>query len=118
GAVRDGVVGLLGCWDTALLGGREAQQLSNPAPKHPFPLFLSTYPFPSSDEWSAAPGGPILGGMNRIAAVAFAIALPVAAHAATFTVNSTGDGIDATPGNGICATSGNVCTLRAAIQEA
>jgi CSLREA domain-containing protein len=42
--------------------------------------------------------------------------LPV--HAAGFTVNSTGDGSDANPGNGICATSGGVCTLRAAIQEA
>jgi CSLREA domain-containing protein len=35
----------------------------------------------------------------------------------TFTVNSTGDGADANVGNGTCATSGNVCTLRAAIQE-
>ncbi|HKB93849.1 MAG TPA: fibronectin type III domain-containing protein, partial [Gaiellaceae bacterium] len=33
-------------------------------------------------------------------------------------VNSTGDGDDAAPGNGICATSGGVCTLRAAIEEA
>lgn len=38
--------------------------------------------------------------------------------AATFTVNDTGDAADATPGNGICATSGAVCTLRAAVQEA
>jgi len=37
---------------------------------------------------------------------------------ATFVVNSTGDGSDITPGNGVCetATSGGVCTLRAAIQ--
>ncbi len=35
----------------------------------------------------------------------------------TFTVNSTGDAPDASAGNGTCATSGNVCTLRAAIQE-
>lgn len=43
------------------------------------------------------------------------------AHAAptpTFTVNSTADLPDANPGNGTCATSGGVCTLRAAIQEA
>jgi CSLREA domain-containing protein len=41
------------------------------------------------------------------------------ASAATFTVNSTGDGADAAPGNGVCqtATPGE-CTLRAAIQEA
>ena len=36
----------------------------------------------------------------------------------TFTVDSTGDGEDANPGNGTCATSGGVCTLRAAIEEA
>lgn len=46
----------------------------------------------------------------------FLIALP--ASAATFTVDGTGDGADANPGNGICATAGGVCTLRAAIQEA
>jgi len=32
-------------------------------------------------------------------------------------VNSTGDGSDAVPGNGICATGSGTCTLRAAIQE-
>jgi CSLREA domain-containing protein len=37
--------------------------------------------------------------------------------ATTFVVNSTGDAGDATPGDGTCATSGRVCTLRAAIQE-
>ena len=42
------------------------------------------------------------------------------AEAATFTVNSTGDAVDANVGNGVCETGpGNgVCTLRAAIQEA
>jgi CSLREA domain-containing protein len=40
------------------------------------------------------------------------------ASAATFTVNSTGDQADATPGDSACATSGGACTLRAAIQEA
>lgn len=39
-------------------------------------------------------------------------------QAATFNVNSTTDAVDATPGNGVCATAGAVCTLRAAIQEA
>ncbi len=38
--------------------------------------------------------------------------------AGTFTVNSTLDGADATPGDGICATATGECTLRAAIQEA
>jgi CSLREA domain-containing protein len=34
-----------------------------------------------------------------------------------FTVNSTTDAPDKNPGDGICATAQNVCTLRAAIQE-
>lgn len=38
-------------------------------------------------------------------------------HASTFAVNSTADAVDVNPGNGVCATSTNVCTLRAAIQE-
>jgi len=40
------------------------------------------------------------------------------ATAATFTVTSTVDAVDASPGNGICLTAGGVCTLRAAITEA
>lgn len=40
------------------------------------------------------------------------------AHAATFTVNSTADAVDTAPGDGVCATAGGQCTLRAAIQEA
>ena len=38
-------------------------------------------------------------------------------YAASFTVNSTGDQPDAVPGNGVCATAGAVCTLRAAMME-
>ena len=38
--------------------------------------------------------------------------------AATFTVNSTADAVDASPGNGVCAAVGGACTLRAAINEA
>ncbi len=41
-----------------------------------------------------------------------------AVHAASFTVNSTIDAVDANPGDGSCATSSGDCTLRAAIQEA
>ncbi|MCB0332921.1 MAG: CSLREA domain-containing protein, partial [Bdellovibrionales bacterium] len=40
------------------------------------------------------------------------------ALSATFTVNTIADGPDANPGNGICATAGGVCSLRAAIMEA
>jgi hypothetical protein len=39
------------------------------------------------------------------------------AQAATFNVNNSGDAGDATPGNSVCATSGGVCTLRAAVDE-
>jgi CSLREA domain-containing protein len=49
-----------------------------------------------------------------------ALSAPHPAEAATFTVNSTDDLVDANPGDGKCETqAGNgVCTLRAATQEA
>lgn len=40
------------------------------------------------------------------------------AHAAAFTVNTTNDTVDATPGDGICADVNGDCSLRAAIREA
>lgn len=40
------------------------------------------------------------------------------ATAATFSVTSTGDAVDASPGDGTCASAAGVCTLRAAVQEA
>ena len=40
------------------------------------------------------------------------------AHAKTFTVNYTGDGPDAVPGNGACNVIFGLCSLRAAIEEA
>ena len=49
--------------------------------------------------------------------VCFAV-LPITAEAVTFTVKSTVDDGDVAPGDGVCATVGGVCTLRAAIQEA
>jgi CSLREA domain-containing protein len=49
---------------------------------------------------------------------AVAIAGIATAHADTYTVNSTADEVDATPGNGVCASAGGACTLRAAVQEA
>ena len=61
---------------------------------------------------------------SQIAAAVVVILLGVAAptrtSATTFTVNSTVDHPDASPGDGICATADvpAVCTLRAAIQEA
>ena len=40
------------------------------------------------------------------------------ASAATFRVDDASDVVDLTPGDGVCATAGSVCTLRAAVQEA
>jgi len=42
----------------------------------------------------------------------------VASPGSTFTVSSTGDALDARPGDGSCATVSGACTLRAAVQEA
>jgi hypothetical protein len=55
-----------------------------------------------------------------LATVAVLIWIPAAAHAATdtFTVNDAVDAHDANVGDGICATDGGTCTLRAAIEEA
>ncbi|HJZ47164.1 MAG TPA: CSLREA domain-containing protein [Roseiflexaceae bacterium] len=50
---------------------------------------------------SGAPAGPGLAGLG-----------------ATFTVDSAADADDAQPGDGVCATAGGACTLRAAITEA
>jgi len=46
--------------------------------------------------------------------------LPASAapKATTYTVNSDTDAQDANPGDGVCATAGGECTLRAAIEEA
>ena len=58
----------------------------------------------------------------RFALLALALALvaafPIPVFAATFNVDSTADEVDATPGDGTCATAGGACTLRAAVQEA
>src|SRR5690349_19641242 len=64
--------------------------------------------------------GPRLGWLMLLAIMMIAMALPVArpAFAAGLTVNSTADAADANPGDGVCATAGAVCTLRAAIEEA
>ena len=43
---------------------------------------------------------------------------PSTTGAAGFTIDSTADAYDASPGDGVCATAGGACTLRAAVQEA
>jgi CSLREA domain-containing protein len=49
-----------------------------------------------------------------------AFTVTISACVTSLSVNNTGDGADATPGNGVCetATGNGLCTLRAAIQEA
>src|SRR5262245_50220381 len=54
----------------------------------------------------------------RVAALLSAAVAVASAQADTYTVNSTVDAVDATPGNGTCATAAGTCTLRAAVQEA
>lgn len=59
--------------------------------------------------------------MSGAAAVALALLAPSSASAATFTVDDFGDysgASDASPGNGVCSSSGRACTLRTAAQEA
>ena len=57
--------------------------------------------------------------VRRVVSCMFVLSLiAFPASADTFTVDDTGDDPDANPGDGTCATSGGVCTLRAAIQEA
>src|SRR5262245_9475064 len=79
--------------------------------------------------WSRPVGalaGRALGGIHAVAIVPLALVLgpfllgAVAAHAATFAVNSTIDVADAMPGDGVCesAPGNGVCTLRAAVDEA
>ena len=43
---------------------------------------------------------------------------PARAQSQTFTVDTTADTTDATPGNGLCADSAGNCSLRAAVMEA
>ena len=50
--------------------------------------------------------------------VLFSMATPGPVGAKTFTVNSTLDEIDTSPGDGVCKSASGYCTLRAAIQEA
>ncbi len=47
-----------------------------------------------------------------------AVAVTPSAPTAAFVVNSTGDTVDAAPGNGVCDDGTGACTLRAALQEA
>jgi hypothetical protein len=56
-------------------------------------------------------------GLNCPGSQAYTITIASCGSTPTLTVNNLGDAPDATPGDGVCATSGAVCTLRAAVQE-
>jgi len=60
----------------------------------------------------------MVGALSLVSAALLATGHAAPVNAATFTVNSTADAVDAAPGNGTCATAADECTLRAAIQEA
>ena len=71
------------------------------------------------EQISHARHGAFTTGLRPLAVAAAVLASGVSLRAATFTVNSTTDAVDATR-DGVCetATGNGVCTLRAAIQEA
>src|SRR5918998_930787 len=63
--------------------------------------------------------------MKRVAVTALAVALAAfgglqaaSASSATFVVTTTVDALDVRVGDGLCATGGGLCSLRAAVQEA
>jgi CSLREA domain-containing protein len=57
------------------------------------------------------------GFVTALVALSCVLAAPAVAGAETFTVNSTGDGVDVALGDENCLTVGGECTLRAAIEE-
>jgi CSLREA domain-containing protein len=60
----------------------------------------------------------LLASLVLVSFVVAALAVASVAGAATFVVASTTDAVDVAPGDGVCADSLGVCTLRAAVQEA
>jgi CSLREA domain-containing protein len=56
--------------------------------------------------------------MIRSASLLLVVSLAMPLTAATFSVNTTTDGADLSPGDGLCAITGGNCSLRAAVQEA
>jgi CSLREA domain-containing protein len=65
--------------------------------------------------WRLRPGTSFL---PCALAAGLSLGASAVAHAATFTVDTTADAVDAVPGDGICATAAGTCSLRAAVQEA
>lgn len=57
-------------------------------------------------------------GLGFVSILVLSLFRLIPTSAVTFTVNSTADSSDASPGDGVCDAGGGVCTLRAAIEEA
>lgn len=72
-------------------------------------------PITSAPGAAADPNAAVTTTESAVSAESLAV---LAAAGNVFTVNSTSDAGDANIGNGICATSAGVCTLRAAMSEA
>ncbi|HAK75548.1 MAG TPA: hypothetical protein DCM71_01225, partial [Runella sp.] len=79
----------------------------------------------SDGTWSGSPTGvgtsnftvTAIYGLGCSGSQAYTLTINGCSSARTFTVNDTGDGADANPGDNTCATAGGTCTLRAAMQE-
>jgi CSLREA domain-containing protein len=70
-----------------------------------------------SQRWHSAHSRRLLTPVLVLAALLCLLGGATAARAAEYTVNSTGDQVDESPGTGGCKTAVNTCTLRAAIEE-
>ena len=55
--------------------------------------------------------------LSLVLLLAIPLAFTPQAQGAEFTVNNTSDQVDATPGDGVCASASGTCTLRAAVME-
>jgi CSLREA domain-containing protein len=87
----------------------------------PLSLWMPTRRLIGSGVWRRLRHWLVLALVAALLAALIPLAAPVpAVQAATFTVTTSADGTDASPGDGVCETApGNgVCTLRAAIEEA
>ncbi len=56
--------------------------------------------------------------LTRILVFSLFLCAAVNVHGVAFNVNTNGDTVDASPGNGVCADASGNCTLRAAVIEA
>jgi len=91
-------------WVVALMTGTASQQVANG--------FDATVLASGMAVVDASAGIPLVAGEL------FDVESGTLTARARFVVDTTSDGVDASPGDLICATGGGACTLRAAIQEA